>query len=326
MFTKRRAFTLVELLVVIAIIGVLVALLLPAVQAAREAARRSQCQNNLKQIGLAMHNYEDTFKTLPGGVGRWGCCWGTWQVRVFPFMEQKNLSDLYRNSDGNDATGIRYGQSPNNTNVTQKRIKTLTCPSDRPNAPTGSITNHNYGVNYGNTSFFHATLNGIPYHGSPFRAYPGSTSDDGPVDAASVPGFTRIYGIPVRLAEITDGTSNTLMVAEVRQGQGADIRGFTWWGGASGFVTYLPPNTSQADIMTGAGSLCQSNLLTNPPCTSGPATATSPRMMAARSRHPNGLQAVYCDGHIGFIPNSINYNTWQAIGSAHGGDSVGELP
>src|SRR5437762_14321962 len=85
---RRAAFTLVELLVVIAIIGVLVALLLPAVQAAREASRRSQCTNNLRQLAIAMMNYEDTFKALPGGVGRWGCCWGTWQMRVLPFLEQ----------------------------------------------------------------------------------------------------------------------------------------------------------------------------------------------------------------------------------------------
>src|SRR4051812_27688053 len=85
---SRRAFTLVELLVVIAIIGVLVALLLPAVQAAREASRRSSCSNNLKQLSLAMLNYESTFNALPGGSGRFGCCWGTWMVRVLPYMEQ----------------------------------------------------------------------------------------------------------------------------------------------------------------------------------------------------------------------------------------------
>src|SRR5262245_40877852 len=101
----RSAFTLVGLLVVIAIIGVLVAWLLPEVETAREVARRSHCSNNLKQLSLAMINYEDTFKTLPGGVGRFGCCWGTWQVRVLPFMEQGALGNIYVNSDGNDATG-----------------------------------------------------------------------------------------------------------------------------------------------------------------------------------------------------------------------------
>ena len=125
MLGSRRlnaGFTLVELLVVIAIIGVLVALLLPAVQTAREAARRSQCSNNLKQLSLAMLNYEDTFKTLPGGVGRWGCCWGTWQVRVLPYMEQGVLANLYQNSDGNDSSGLAW----------RGRVRCECCSGTRP--------------------------------------------------------------------------------------------------------------------------------------------------------------------------------------------------
>jgi len=141
----RRAFTLVELLVVIAIFGTLVALLLPAVQAAREAAHRAQCQNNLKQVALSVLNYQSINKTLPGGVGTFGCCWGTWQMRVLPFLELQNMGDLYENLDGNDGTGPRYGAAPVNINVTSRRIPTLTCPSDTPNAPIGDppITNHN---------------------------------------------------------------------------------------------------------------------------------------------------------------------------------------
>src|SRR5436309_1660069 len=133
MRTLRSAFTLVELLVVIAIIGVLVALLLPAVQSAREASRRSTCSNNLKQISLAMMNYEGTYNALRGGVGRYGCCWGTWVVRVLPYLEQGALAGLYVNSDGNDASWTpraRYSDPPNTTNVTGKRLKSLTCPSD----------------------------------------------------------------------------------------------------------------------------------------------------------------------------------------------------
>src|SRR5450432_3245114 len=90
---KNRAFTLVELLVVIAIIGILVALLLPAIQAAREAARRSQCVNNLKQVSLAMHNYHDTYQTLP--PGNHSCCWGTWQVSILAFIEERQLGEMY---------------------------------------------------------------------------------------------------------------------------------------------------------------------------------------------------------------------------------------
>ena len=89
-----RGFTLVELLVVIAIIGILVALLLPAIQAAREAARRSQCVNNLKQLGVAFQNYHDTYKQLP--IGAYSCCWGTWQMAILPFLEEQELADLYQ--------------------------------------------------------------------------------------------------------------------------------------------------------------------------------------------------------------------------------------
>ena len=320
----RSAFTLVELLVVIAIIGVLVALLLPAVQSAREAARRSQCSNNLKQLSLAMLNYEDTFKTLPGGMGRWGCCWGTWQVRVLPYMEQKALADLYLNSDGHDGTGIRYGAGQNVQMVTSKRIKSLTCPSDIPNAPIGTppITNHNYGVNFGNTNFFQSTLNNILFQGAPFTAYPGSTSDDGPVNAGEAATFPRSYGRPVRLAEITDGTSNTMMVSELIQGQRNALHGFSWWGNGAGFVTFLSPNSTSPDVLIGGN--CNATDARNPPCINA-ASSSLGRMAGTRSRHPNGVQSAFCDGHIAFVPNNIAFDTWNAIGTSQGGESSGNF-
>src|SRR5215208_6344831 len=95
---RHRGFTLVELLVVIAIIGILVALLLPAVQAAREAARRTQCTNNLKQLGIAMLNYESAKHELPPGLNE--CCWGTWQVAILPYLEETAMSALYVNFGG----------------------------------------------------------------------------------------------------------------------------------------------------------------------------------------------------------------------------------
>lgn len=323
---KNRGFTLVELLVVIAIIGILVGLLLPAVQAAREAARRMQCSNNLKQIGLAVHNYESAHKKFPGGVGRFGCCWGTWQVAILPFIEQGSLSQLYVNHGGADHTGPRYGAAAN-LPVTSKRLPTLTCPSDTPNAPIGGpppVTNHNYGLNYGNTSFLQATLNpGTPqqilFLGAPFLMYTGSTGDDGPVNATEAAVFPRFYGRPQSMSVITDGTSNTLMASEVLQGRQNDLRGFSWWGNATGFVTLMPPNSTLPDVIT--GGICVP--LVNPlmPCTTT-ATATRPRMMGARSLHPGGVSVARCDGSVGFITNSIDLVAWNALGSAAGGEVV----
>jgi prepilin-type N-terminal cleavage/methylation domain-containing protein len=117
---RSRGFTLVELLVVIAIIGILIALLLPAVQAAREAARRSQCSNNLKQMGLAMHNHHDSKQWLPPLKATSGL-FGTWQMLVLTYMEQDNIGAVYENWNG-AAPGPRYNHAPNDRNVSSQRI------------------------------------------------------------------------------------------------------------------------------------------------------------------------------------------------------------
>jgi len=131
--STRRGFTLIELLVVIAIIAVLIALLLPAVQAAREAARRAQCVNNLKQIGLAMHNYQSSNNCLPPGCK--GCCWGTWLIFILPNIEQTSLYNAW-NTCGNYTTpngpydlAFRYAGAANIT-VTSTKINAYLCPSD----------------------------------------------------------------------------------------------------------------------------------------------------------------------------------------------------
>lgn len=321
MRTRREAFTLVELLVVIAIIGILVGLLLPAVQAAREAARRMQCQNNLKQLGLAMHNYLDAYKRLPGGVGRYGCCWGTWQVAILPQIEQSALFNRYQNPGGHDP-GPRYAHSVNRP-VVSTRLPTLTCPSDTPNAPIGGstpITSHNYAVNYGNTSFFQTPLNGIQFLGAPFMCYTGSTSGDGPPTLSNPNSLTQLFGRHISIAELTDGTSNTLLASEVLQGRLNDLRGFSWWGGASGFVTYLSPNSSAPDVIT--GGICRPQTTPRMPCTTA-TTATRPRMMGARSIHAGGgVNCAFGDGRVSFIPDSVDYNVWNSMGTARGNEVV----
>ena len=325
MRTHRRAFTLIELLVVIAVIAILIALLVPAVQKVREAAARAQCANNLKQLTLGMHNYESAYKSFPGGVGKFGCCWGTWIVQVFPHIEQTALYDKYSNWGGNDATGLRYA-SGTNTQVSTVRPNVFQCPSDFSNAPTGNLVNLNYVVNFGNTTMFQAdiTVAGVTtrFGGAPFNAYPGSTSDDGPVDATSALTWTRFYGKPVKIAEITDGLSNTLLMSEVMQGQGLDARGFAYWGGAAGFITFIGPNSAEVDVMTGAW--CNTADSRNAPCQTGASAPPSPlgRRQGARSRHMGGVNVSMGDGTVRWISNSIDINIWRALGTARGNESV----
>ncbi|AMV23579.1 putative major pilin subunit [Gemmata sp. SH-PL17] len=152
---RTRAFTLIELLVVIAIIAILIGLLLPAVQKVREAAARMKCSNNLKQISLGNMSHESAIGTFIPGVSRTGCCWGTWQVPILPYIEQDNIFKIYTNFGGLDA-GPRYAGG-GNADVANKRIPTFTCPSDTPSV-IGTITQHNYVLNAGNTSLYQSQI------------------------------------------------------------------------------------------------------------------------------------------------------------------------
>jgi prepilin-type processing-associated H-X9-DG protein len=315
--------------VVIAIIAILIGLLLPAVQKVREAAARAKCQNNLKQIGVAMHNYHSAFETLPPGIGKNGCCWGTWMIPILPYIEQQSLFIQYINFGGLDTSGPRYSGAPNINKVCNNHLSVFTCPSDVIGPTYASMTKHNYALNAGNTSFFQSNIplgcptgsaGCTPFLGAPFNWYTGSNSADSTVPysgAGAPPPQNGIMGAPVALLEITDGTSNTLMASEVRQGQGSDLRGFTWWGGAAGFTTYLGPNSNLPDAVT--GGLCDS--IHNPPCTLN-STNNYPRMMAARSRHTNGVNAAMCDGSVRWVQDSVNLAVWQAVGSSKGGESL----
>src|SRR5436190_770290 len=304
MSRKSLGFTLVALLVVIAIIGVLVALLLPAVQSAREAARRSQCIRQLKQVGIAMHNYENTYQRLP--VGAYGCCWGTWQVSILPYIEQGPLFNLYHmeHKFGVPVDDARYSHAANFP-VTTVRLKALTCPTDlsRPRWANNGITYHNYVANFGNTIYDQSNFGGVAFLGAPF------------FEVTSV----NDQRASVRFAEITDGLSNTLMLSETIQGQPGDLRGFSWWRGGAVFEGYQGPNSPIPDCLYAGGQFDPNNRL-NPPCLV--ATASSPTMMASRSRHPGGVQSVTCDGATKFISSNIAIGVWRAICSSAGGDAI----
>ena len=312
----RRGFTLVELLVVIAIIGVLVALLLPAVQAAREAARRTQCLNNQKQIGLAVMGHHTAHGSFP--VGSRGSCDGAWPGWLFPYIEQGNLADRYN-------TNSRFYLEPNRQVVLQP-IATYICPTDNPQIIYGLPDDHpyedlhrmSYLANFGNTGWDTDEYN-IPGH-------PGVWTTDPPFDEVQGVKFggapfynlgSRDHWREVAIREITDGTSNTLMVSETLQGVGKALRGMPWWGFAGGFSTFLAPNSGLPD-RTSCGPQELNDLCI------GWAPPDNPMMLAARSRHTGGVNASFCDASGRFISDSINIDVWRAMGTTQGEETVFE--
>lgn len=313
---RRGGFTLVELLVVIAIIGILIALLLPAVQSARESARRTQCLNNLKQVALAMQNYHDTYRELP--PGSISCCWGTWQMSVLPFVEEQLLRDRYqflpREADAflteyrYDASDLSADPPIRNLEVTQTRLAGFTCPSDEPQLFDNDVTYHNYVANYGNTNHIGVdhqasfSPNYVEYRGSPFVG----------IDSSATPGNPRIER-PFR--KILDGLSKTLLASETVQGADGDHRGLTWWGWGAAFETFLVPNASEPDILQNESD-CVDALL-NPPC-DGPSSIAGLFQGGARSRHPGGVNAAMCDGSVSFVNDNVDLAVWRAAGTAAG--------
>jgi prepilin-type N-terminal cleavage/methylation domain-containing protein/prepilin-type processing-associated H-X9-DG protein len=317
-----RGFTLIELLVVIAIIAVLIALLLPAVQAAREGARRAQCVNNMKQIGLAMHNYHQVNNSFCPGKMNYG--WGTWVVFTLQYIEGGTLYNAWnQGSNTTDPNGniLTYG-SKANTTVSYTRIQTYSCPSDIPDSLYGTMPMYNYAVNWGNTNVSQATQN------DPFNSKVQVTFGGAPfADETSSSG--GVFGIQ----SIIDGTSNTLLASEVVQGQGAaagvsqggqttnDIRGFVIWGDATGFEALIPPNSTYPDIIY-TQQHCTYPYSINPPCV-GTASPTYPySLYGSRGRHPGGVNSLFVDGHVQFIKNSINIQNWRALATTRMGEVI----
>lgn len=315
----RHAFTLIELLVVIAIIGVLIALLVPAVQKVRETAARTQCANGLKQVALAMHAFHDVNHTLPEGMSASGWAYGTWPVLVLPYLEQEAHARTFFNYNNKGGGGENYYHVTNRLALTSKTIPILLCPSDTPRAADGwpntdsnpNCSYHNYVANYGNTSMEYIgggplmrqipTYNGATFQGAPFYC-----------------------GNPQKLTNLTDGSSNTLLLSEIIVGHKRttnDLRGLTWWGPGAFFETNLKPNDTSPDIFWFNTQWCDTTS-TNPPCVPYPGTPMW--MYAARSRHSGGVNASMGDASVRFYGNAINLTIWQALGTSQGSEPVGE--
>jgi prepilin-type N-terminal cleavage/methylation domain-containing protein/prepilin-type processing-associated H-X9-DG protein len=325
-----RGFTLIELLVVIAIIAVLIALLLPAVQAAREAARRSQCVNNLKQLGLAMQNYHDTIGTFPIGaigirspnlssgnypLGTSTNNRRTWAFMILPYLEQSATFNAI-----NFSLPFNPPNGAANNTVSELLIASFLCPSD-PNTNQIDQNNRregNYLVNWGNASWYqnmNSTYN--PLNGTTNNPFPGNGP---PVMFGGAP-FTmdKSFGIQ----SITDGTSNTLLMAEVIIGLTQGTTSYEHRGdiynddyNCAQFETYTPPNSKFPDYIS--SGYCQYPYSNNPPCKA----VSSPYFNTSRSRHPGGVNALSCDGSVKFFKDSINYATFRAVGSSQGNEVI----
>ncbi|MBN2296242.1 MAG: DUF1559 domain-containing protein [Pirellulales bacterium] len=310
---RQHGFTLVELLVVIAIIGILIALLLPAVQAAREAARRMQCSNNLKQIGVALHGFESQSGEFPPGTmttKRFSYIyphqWTYFLYNLLPFLEQDSYADALHATKydlqnpwvaANEWAAVSGISLPGylcpSDGVSGLMAYT---PADSPGFPTGlQLAKSNY------LGIFSGLNDGDGYYGT---------------DPAIKAVFG--YGKGTTLAGITDGTSNTMAVAEYLKGIGSgDQRGGMYTDRAACqhlFVT-LGPNSTQPDIIINwSPYFCppQHNRPTeNLPCFPG----TDDEMYASpRSRHPGGVNVVFCDGSVHFIENDIDITTWRHLG------------
>lgn len=294
---SRKAFTLVELLVVIAIIGILVALLLPAIQAAREAARRSECGNNLKQLGLALQNYHDTYKALP--CGGWQDTQVSWLVSILPFIEQQSLFDQFIFTTG------AYTQAGKNP-LAVNRIGGYLCPSAviKMSQETATLwTTHYYG-NTGPKGINPAT--GTAYQGN-VAGLPGGTCSN-VHGGLSNQGVIRTNQVRV-FADILDGTSNTFMVGE---------RSWSQRNAPAGYERYR-------DWVRGSIGLadCWSCGAKNVALPINNQTVTLFNDIAFGSEHPGGAQFVKVDGSTNFISQTIDFGLYLSLASRDGGETLG---
>jgi len=309
--SSRRGFTLIELLVVIAIIAVLIGLLRPAVQASREAARRAQCMNNLKQLGLAYHNYHDGNNVFPPGElavpGLTGLRY-MWSGFVLPFIEQGTLANAYNFQQGMGA-GTAAVQ---NTTVLNTRIAAYQCPSDNPGVNSGGNPRSNYVATYSPDGSM--VEPGVPYtYGGGVRsAFPGTRKAMSNINVAR------------GVRDATDGTSSTVILSECIAGASGspDFRGMWYNDFGCQYTHHKTPNSLLPDTFWSAAWLppiCSMAVKPKIPC-NGAGPSWDSQDYAARSYHPGGVQTAMADGSVKFFKDTINLGIWQAVASINAGE------
>lgn len=310
--TPRRGFTLIELLVVIAIIGILIGLLVPAVQRVREAANRTQCANNLKQLGLAAQNYHDQHKHLPPGIGYYppaSGAFGTYFFHLLPNLEQGNL---YRSALGivpfpppDGATTVYY---PGNNNVYSQRVAVFLCPSDPSVGPDGVVM-----------------IDGVSFGASCYAPNAMLIAPNGPQGKARIP------------ADIPDGTSNTILHAEkyARCSNTAMAPAFqdggTAWAYCTAFLfPWQPQPMNLPPRAFGPGFAIRAFVALGAPDATGTGSIfqVQPREgncdpTRASTAHPGGILVGLADGSVRTLASGMSGTTWWSAVTPSGGEVLG---